>query len=78
MRKYFPPAAVEKLVTLFTLYGEIVPVESNITMCRDPKDNFLLKVSSPCSGVIGKTPPIPQSRGDLQRRILPEGKLEVK
>jgi len=34
-----------KLLEIFDTYGEFVKVKSNIEICRDLKDNFLLSLS---------------------------------
>lgn len=39
--KYFPESAIDELLSLFHKYGKLIKVESNITQCRDLKDNFL-------------------------------------
>ena len=44
-RKYFDKEDIEQLIDLFDVYGEIVDVKSNIEICRDAKDNFLLSLS---------------------------------
>ena len=44
-RKYFSSNDVAKLLEIFDSYGELVEVKSNIKVCRDIKDNFLLSLS---------------------------------
>lgn len=44
-RKYFSSNDVAKLLEIFDTYGELVIVKSNIKVCRDLKDNFLLSLS---------------------------------
>ena len=44
-RNYFSSYDVAKLLELFDTYGEFVKVKSNIKVCRDLKDNFLLSLS---------------------------------
>ncbi len=44
-RKYFTKSDIEKLMDLFDVYGEIVEVKSNIDLCRDKKDDFLLALA---------------------------------
>ena len=44
-RKYFTKPDIEKLMDLFDVYGEIVEVKSNIDLCRDKKDDFLLALA---------------------------------
>jgi putative PIN family toxin of toxin-antitoxin system len=45
LKKYFSKSHVEQLIDLFEFYGEIVHVESQIKLCRDPKDDFLLSLA---------------------------------
>ena len=44
--KYFHPYDVTKLLDLFDTYGELVKVKSDIKICRDIKDNFLLSLAN--------------------------------
>lgn len=44
-RKYFSSMDMAKLLEIFDTYGEFVKVKSNIEICRDLKDNFLLSLS---------------------------------
>lgn len=44
-RSYFPDEDVEKLLSLFNEFGEIIDVTSEVDLCRDPKDNFLLALA---------------------------------
>lgn len=43
--KYFSSEAINELLDLFHYYGELVTVTSEIEICRDVKDNFLLALS---------------------------------
>ena len=43
--KYFSESAIDELLSLFHKYGKLIQVESNITQCRDLKDNFLLNLA---------------------------------
>ena len=43
--KYFHRDDVTKLLDLFDTYGELVKVKSDIQICRDYKDNFLLSLA---------------------------------
>jgi len=43
--KYFSTKDLEKLIDLFDNYGLYYKVTSNITLCRDLKDNFLLSLA---------------------------------
>lgn len=43
--KYFSKSDVEKLLDCFDQYGELIKVKSDVNICRDEKDNFLLNLS---------------------------------
>lgn len=45
-KKYFSIAALEFLLQQISLRAEFVEVKSEIAVCRDPKDNFLLALSA--------------------------------
>jgi uncharacterized protein len=42
MRKYFPAESVNNLIEFLETIAEMIVPKSNHTICRDPKDNFLL------------------------------------
>ncbi len=44
-RLYFPNEDVEELLSLFDALGKIIEVKTNVNVCRDPKDNFLLALA---------------------------------
>ncbi len=44
-RKYFSVGNIEELLSLFDEFGEMVDVSSQVNLCRDPKDNFLLELA---------------------------------
>lgn len=44
-RKYFAKRDFEQLIELFDIYGEMSQVNSQIDICRDRKDNFLLSLA---------------------------------
>jgi len=44
-RRYFDMSHVDDLLEVFVEVGVIVDVQSLITICRDPKDNFLLALA---------------------------------
>jgi hypothetical protein len=44
-KKYFAKPDVEKLIDLFEVYGEMISVKSDVAICRDAKDNFLLSLA---------------------------------
>ena len=44
-KKYFSTQDIEKLIKLFDTYGIYCKVLSNINLCRDSKDNFLLSLA---------------------------------
>ena len=43
--KYFSDTDIKEILRLFKEYGKLIKVKSNITECRDLKDNFLLNLS---------------------------------
>ncbi|WP_445731946.1 putative toxin-antitoxin system toxin component, PIN family [Mariniflexile sp.] len=44
-KKYFSKKDIEKFLEYFDQFGELVKVKSEINICRDSKDNFLLNLS---------------------------------
>ena len=44
-KKYFDNEDIEQLLNLVDFYGEMVDVKSDLKICRDAKDNFLLSLS---------------------------------
>jgi putative PIN family toxin of toxin-antitoxin system len=44
-KKYFHKDDVENLIDLFDVYGDLFDVNSQISICRDKKDNFLLALA---------------------------------
>lgn len=44
-RKYFSAENIEELLSLFDKFGEMIEVTSEVDLCRDPKDNFLLELA---------------------------------
>ena len=43
--KYFSKNDIEKILDYFDQYGKLIEVKSEIKICRDEKDNFLLNLS---------------------------------
>lgn len=43
--RYFNSNDISRLLDLFDSYGQLVKVKSNVQICRDLKDNFLLSLS---------------------------------
>lgn len=41
-KKYFSKKDIDKILKLLGQFGELVEVKSDIKICRDEKDNFLL------------------------------------
>lgn len=44
-QKYFTQSDIENILKTIEDYGEFVGVKSKISMCKDPKDNFLLALA---------------------------------
>lgn len=44
-RKYFSFESITHLLRLFDFYGDFVKTSSQINLCRDKKDNFLLNLA---------------------------------
>ncbi|HEV8515467.1 MAG TPA: putative toxin-antitoxin system toxin component, PIN family [Cyclobacteriaceae bacterium] len=44
-KRYFDKEDIEQLLNLVDFYGEMVDVKSDLKICRDAKDNFLLSLS---------------------------------
>ncbi len=44
-KNFFTKDDIKELLLKFDLYGKIVDVNSNIQVCRDPKDNFILNLA---------------------------------
>ncbi len=44
-KKYFEKPDIEEVTDLFDAYGEIVEVRSEVDLCRDKKDDFLLALA---------------------------------
>lgn len=45
LKKYFKANALEEMLLTFEPFIDLIQVESIITVCRDPKDNFLLALA---------------------------------
>lgn len=44
-KKYFSKKEIEKILEYFDQFGKLIKVKSDIQICRDKKDNFLLNLS---------------------------------
>jgi putative PIN family toxin of toxin-antitoxin system len=44
-KRYFSAKDLQDLITNIKTHGEFVLVTSTVTICRDPKDNFLLSLA---------------------------------
>lgn len=44
-RKFFSQEDIDELLALFDLFGELIEIQSEVEICRDPKDNFLLALA---------------------------------
>lgn len=45
LKKYFESNAIEEMLVAFEPRIDLIPVKSNIKVCRDSKDDFLLALS---------------------------------
>jgi uncharacterized protein len=45
LKKYFETNALEAMLSTFEPFIDLIKVESSVTVCRDPKDNFLLALA---------------------------------
>ena len=45
LKKYFGTNALDEMLSTFEPYIDLIEVESIVTICRDPKDNFLLALA---------------------------------
>jgi putative PIN family toxin of toxin-antitoxin system len=45
LQKYFRPERVNALILTLHKIGEVVEIRSTVTVCRDPKDNYLLALA---------------------------------
>jgi uncharacterized protein len=45
LKKYFGTNALDEMLLTFEPFIDLIQVESIITVCRDPKDNFLLALA---------------------------------
>ena len=45
LKKYFKTNALEEMLSKFEPFIDLIEVESSVTVCRDPKDNFLLALA---------------------------------
>src|SRR5258708_15368152 len=44
-RRFFSAADIEDLLVVLYKHGDFVTVKTDVTICRDPKDNFLLALA---------------------------------
>lgn len=45
LKKYFTTNALEEMLSTFEPFTDLIEVESIVTICRDPNDNFLLALA---------------------------------
>ena len=45
LKKYFNDSDIQELLHLFDTFGILMNVTTEVTDCRDPKDNFLLSLA---------------------------------
>ena len=46
LKKYFPPNAVEEMISNLGAYIDLIKVTTKTDVCRDPNDNFLLSLAN--------------------------------
>ena len=44
-KKYFSEKDLDNLLLVFNAYAALVNIKSDVQLCRDPKDNFLLNLA---------------------------------
>ncbi len=44
-KRFFSQKDIEQILDLFDQFGELVNIKSDVNICRDEKDNFLLNLS---------------------------------
>lgn len=45
LKKYFNKVDLQNLLVQIDLHAEFINVSSNVELCRDPKDNFLISLA---------------------------------
>ena len=45
LKKYFAPNALEEMLSTFEPFVDLIKIETDVLVCRDPKDNFLLALA---------------------------------
>ena len=45
LKSYFKPDAIEEMLLNLEPYIELIEIKSNVQICRDPKDDFLLNLA---------------------------------
>ncbi len=45
LKRYFKANALEEMLSAFEPFIDLIEVESLVTVCRDPRDNFLLALA---------------------------------
>lgn len=45
-RRFFVAADIEGLLTMLHKHGDFVTIKTDVSVCRDPKDNFLLALAA--------------------------------
>ena len=45
LQKYFPQSKVEELIALLKIIGLSIEIKAKVSICRDPKDNYLLALA---------------------------------
>ena len=44
-KRFFSQKDIEQILDLFDQFGELINIKSDVNICRDEKDNFLLNLS---------------------------------
>lgn len=71
LRKYFGPNSLQEMLSILEPFIDLVEVTSIVTVCRDPKDNFLLALAKD-----GKADYLLTGDGDLLE-LIKFGKTKI-
>lgn len=45
LKKHFSPNSIEEMLSIFDSFIDLVKVKTKVSVCRDPKDDFLLALA---------------------------------